>query len=32
VPIDHEIGKRSAICGVKQLGADRQVGDHIGRR
>jgi hypothetical protein len=32
VPIDHEIGKRSAIGGVKQLGADRQVGDHIGRR
>jgi hypothetical protein len=32
VPIDHEIRKRGAVGRVKQLGADRQVGKHMGRR
>jgi hypothetical protein len=32
VPIDHEIRKRGAIGGVKQLRADRQVGKHISGR
>ena len=32
VPIDHEIRKRGAIGGVKQLRANRQVGKHISRR
>ena len=32
VSVDHEIGKRGAIGGVKQLRAGRQIGQHISRR